>query len=255
MANKKSTTNVPSSSAPTKKAATTGKTQNVQNQAKANPALLNAKHHQPSAKKQVNTGNQRDHSPDRKQNANPTGTTAPKSSLMELLFAASEKHKTQQKEPKEQPSQQRTRKQTAPSVISSSAYAGAAFDRAPTGESFPVPSFLSKTSVGDDDSVLSASCPLPAGPMTSRVMNSTNASPLTVKAETKPVLKSVSIQDLLSSNSQPSTPSKQPQQQQQRSSSPSPPSKTINVANQSGAKQQNLNSLTQDLRRMLNISK
>jgi hypothetical protein len=266
MSNKKSTSNVPSSaSTPSKR--TTIKSQTAHNHPKSHAAMLNGKHHQVPSKKPVNPGNVRESSPspERKQAHSP----GQKSSLMELLFAASEKQKIQQKEPSSQPNQ-RSRKGTAPSVMSSSAYAGAAFDRAPTGESFPVPSFLSKTSLGsDDESLLSASCPLPAGPMTARA--STDAtSPVSISSLplTKPVLKSVSIKDLLGSSSQPPQPaqSSKPSKQSQKplSNSSSPPSKAISVATHSHAKptdstetgkEKDLSMLTQDLRRMLNIAK
>ncbi len=252
MSNKKSSTNVPTST-PSKKTTAPDMTQS---HSKSNPGMMNGKHHQVPVKKQVISGNVREASPERKANHTSTGQ---KSSLMELLFAASEKQKVHH-QPSHQPQpNQRTRKATSPSVNSSSAYAGAAFDRAPTGESFPVPSFLSKTSAADE-SLMSASCPLPAGPMAARASKdqkpaSVQSSPQSRSAKTA-VLKSVSIQDLLGSPSQPSTPSKVPHQPPSSSSSnnPPPPSKPINVS-KCTSEGKNLSSLTQDLRRMLNIAK
>ena len=55
----------------------------------------------------------------------------------------------------------RTRKGTAPAGImqNNSAYAGAAFDRAPAVTSFPIPSFIKTT---NNSASLSQSCPLPS---------------------------------------------------------------------------------------------
>lgn len=253
MSNKKTSTNVPQGSgAPAGKKSTPHKAPSGQAKPHQQTALMNAKHVQPQNKKPAPNGKAPSSPP--KQTSPASQTSSQSSSLMQMLFAASEKQ--QQQAPSQNHS--RTRKATAPNMNSSAIYAGAAFDRAPTGESFPIPSFLAKGS--NDDSVLSASCPLPSGPLAKRAAedNTANISPIPNSRERQaaPVLKSLSIQDLLGS-SQPSTPTK-PATATSLKSSPSPPSKSINLnqkAPNSKQQQQDLNNLTQDLRRMLNLSK
>ena len=249
MSNKKTSTNVPQGSTLPKKTSTVTKNTPAQGSSKPS-ALMNAKHVQPNPKVQVQHGKQHSQAPNSPEKRPSPSQQSESSPLMQMLFAASEKQKVAQ-----QSHTPRTRKSTAPTLDYSSAYAGASFDRAPTGDSFPIPSFLSKSSAASPgDELLSASCPLPSGPMSKRTVQesqSIKAAPVS----NQPVLKTLYIHDLLGSSSQPSTPSKPSSDKSTvKSSSPSPPSKAINVAaNQS--KQRELNDLTQDLRRMLNLSK
>lgn len=254
MSNNQTRTNVPQGSgAPAGKKSTPHKSPSGHAKTHQQSALMTAKHVQPQNKKSAPNGKAPSSPP--KQTSPASQTSSQSSSLMQMLFAATEK---QQQPPAPLQKQSRTRKATAPNMNSSAIYAGAAFDRAPTGESFPIPSFLAKGS--NDDSMLSASCPLPSGPLSKRVAEESKADispiPNSRERETALVLKSLSIQDLLGS-SQPSTPSK-PQVATSQKSSPSPPSKSISVSQKSQnskQKQQDLNNLTQDLRRMLNLSK
>jgi len=76
--------------------------------------------------------------------------------LMKKLFEAVQKQK-------EKENSSKTRKATTtPTMNSSETYAGAAFDRAPAATSFPIPSFLKpgNSEMSDSSSTLSSSCPL-----------------------------------------------------------------------------------------------
>lgn len=91
--------------------------------------------------------------------------------LMKKLFEAVQKQKSNES----YSSERRTRKGTAPvprAMNSSQTYAGAAFDRAPAATSFPIPSFI-KTGTSENGScggpvTLSSSCPLPGVDRTDR---------------------------------------------------------------------------------------
>lgn len=180
--------------------------------------------------------------------------------------------------------EKRTRKASAPApaptqrpIKSSENYAGAAFDRAPSGTSFPIPSFVQKPSSAEMDGgravvPLPASCPPLLGPLSAKV-TAEEANALTRKTA-GPVMRSVSISDLLGSraNSQPAstttslrpTPTKsaKPVKPVKASlsptkTSPSPPTNAIAVTS-SGRKNHNdantdVNVLTRDLCRMLKV--
>lgn len=89
-------------------------------------------------------------------------------STSDLMKKLSEAVQKQQKETSNHANVKRTRKGTAPAGImqNNSAYAGAAFDRAPAATSFPIPSFIKTTpasqSSGINSAALSQSCPLPS---------------------------------------------------------------------------------------------
>lgn len=138
--------------------------------------------------------------------------------LMKKLFEAVQKQK--ERENAASGEVKRTRKATAPlpkTMNSSETYAGAAFDRAPAAASFPIPSFLktgNSQTGGDCSPALSTSCPLPGFNETAKD-NSNH-------------LKSLSITDLFQSQADVETTSDK-------------------------SEKKKLESLTNDLRRMLNL--
>lgn len=156
-------------------------------------------------------------------------------------------------------------------------YAGAAFDRAPSGTSFPIPSFAKSTkSINSEDSMVSASCPLPNGLMTQRILQETTSIRTFQENNSGSIgLKSLSINDLfqkqpqnismsstqsLSSNTH--TPSKETKSTYDlNSATPSPPIKCISLmSSKEGAREssnrkesESAEILTQNLRKILNL--
>lgn len=143
--------------------------------------------------------------------------------LMKKLSEAVQKQKEKEKD-YTAAEVKRTRKATAPlpkTLNSTENYAGAAFDRAPAAESFPIPSFI-KTGAVETNScgpALSSSCPLPSLSEASQSGSSK--------------LKTLSISDLFKGNRN----EVEPEQ--------------VNLDEKSEKKK--LENLTNDLRRMLNL--
>lgn len=144
--------------------------------------------------------------------------------LMKKLFEAVQK----QKATENGGGKPRSRKGTAPprTINSSETYAGAAFDRAPAAASFPIPSFI-KTPTGSDSGVsnFSSSCPLPSSIESKKMVSPSS-----------PNLKTLSISELFKNEQQ---------QQQQQIPNQSEP--------QASSEQSKLQSLTNDLRKILNL--
>jgi hypothetical protein len=142
--------------------------------------------------------------------------------LMKKLFEAVQKQKENATSGGEV---KRTRKSTAPlpkTLNSSENYAGAAFDRAPAAASFPIPSFLKtrNSETGSCSPALSTSCPLPGFNETAKDNSSSSH------------LKSLSITDLFQSR---------------------PTDAETKSEKSDKSENKKLESLTNDLRRILNL--
>ncbi len=229
-----STSNVPQNSAKTnnnsdkKSAKSPQKNKNSVSGSNSSSGVLNSKHlhnhSTPKIKPKTKRADPDQHSncPPCDTNANiADGSNSESNLLMKKLFEAVQK----QKAAETGTGKPRSRKNTAPPIVprpmnSSETYAGAAFDRAPAATSFPIPSFIKTPTSSESGRVtnLSTSCPLPS-----------TFEPKKMPSPSSPSLKALSISELFKTDQQ------QPQNQQQ------------------AAEQNKLQSLTNDLRKILNL--
>jgi hypothetical protein len=175
-------------------------------------------------------------SPSRGHNRRQEAASSSESSIIQMLLAASQRsvnnqqHSTPATSPSKAqvPKQHRPRKNSLPSVSGSGAYAGAAFDRAPTAESFPVPSFLKQAkteTAGALENTLSTSCPM----------------------------RSIHLQELFTDTAESRSVSPLSPLRSLVATSPSPPTKSISLPGSTGKRRTDLQALTNDLRKILKL--